>query len=133
MLDPKIAFKNYNSFVRHSEILLQSFPLRKEYFTNSDYTLRKNHFEGVDHWFPYLNIDSKVFYDLLYSNSDTIQNDEGEDAQTNTEIASIYFRLATEKIEHSRQVYRLMDWLGDIGGIGDMLTSCVMFFIGGYL
>ena len=26
----------------------------------------------------------------------------------------------------------MMDWLGDIGGIGDVLTFLVMIFFGGY-
>ena len=36
-------------------------------------------------------------------------------------------------IEHSRIVYNLMDWLGDIGGINEILQIIFMFAIGGFL
>ena len=45
----------------------------------------------------------------------------------------MYFRIQTDQIDHSRQVYRFMDWLGDVGGIGEILTILFMFVFGGYL
>ena len=62
---------------------------------------------------------------------DTIENDP--EMRTNTNIAQIYFRLDTDKVEHTREVYRLMDWLGDIGGVYDVLSYLIMILFGGYL
>ena len=65
MLDPKVAFKGYEAFVRLNEMWLPSFPLNKNYYTDGGYRFRKNYFEGIDHWIPYLYTHSEIFYDLI--------------------------------------------------------------------
>ena len=48
-------------------------------------------------------------------------------------IAEMYFRVKTDTVEHNRQVFSLMDWLGSIGGIEEILNKVCIFFFGGFL
>jgi len=48
-------------------------------------------------------------------------------------IAKIYYRLDSSIIQHQRIEYGFADLLGDIGGMAEILTKTVTFFIGGYL
>ena len=47
-------------------------------------------------------------------------------------IAELYFRLDNDQILHTRVVYRFMDWLGDIGGVYEILRNSFTFILGGY-
>ena len=47
-------------------------------------------------------------------------------------IAEMFFRIDTTKIQHERTVYRFMDWLGDIGGISEVISFTIMFIFGEY-
>ena len=48
-------------------------------------------------------------------------------------IAEIYFRLETDQIKHERYVLSFIDWLGEIGGVTELLTRFGTFILGGYL
>ncbi len=54
----------------------------------------------------------------------------GDDYMT---IASIYFRLNVNALVHEREVFQLMDVLGAIGGIKDLLMDIFLVMIGSYL
>ena len=70
------------------------------------------------------------FFDITNYNSDTVEIDEfNEDFYG---IAEMYFRLDSDEIKHERLVISLMDWLGEIGGITDLLTRIATFILGGY-
>lgn len=53
----------------------------------------------------------------------------GEDYHT---IAEMYFRIKTDQIQHTRIVFNIMNWLGSIGGIKELLISFVCFIFGGF-
>ena len=69
-----------------------------------------------DTWYPNPFHEELDYYDILNFNSDTL--DVAEDQNT---IAEMYFRLDIDLIKHERSVYKLMDLLGDIGGVADIL------------
>lgn len=56
------------------------------------------------------------FYDVTTFNSDEYAVSENYPL-----IAEMYFRIKTDAIDHSRVVFSLMEWLGAIGGIEDIL------------
>ena len=45
----------------------------------------------------------------------------------------MYFRIQTDKTNHSRQVYGFMDWLSDVGGVFEVLSMTFLFIFGGFL
>ena len=45
----------------------------------------------------------------------------------------MYFRIKTDSVNHVRQVFSVMDWLGAIGGIEGMLYDFLTFFLGGFI
>ena len=48
-------------------------------------------------------------------------------------IGEYWFRLHVDAIDHSRVVFGIVDWLGAIGGIEDVLMQVLAFFLGGYI
>ena len=48
-------------------------------------------------------------------------------------IAEMYFRMDVSQLEHSRTVFKLMDWLGAIGGVEFILKVLFGFFVSGYI
>ena len=48
-------------------------------------------------------------------------------------IANIYVNLAPEMMEHRREVMQIIDYLGFIAGLFDLLMWFVFFFVGSYL
>ena len=48
-------------------------------------------------------------------------------------ISQAYFRIDTEMVEHVREVYRLMDFIGDLGGVPGVIEYAIIFIFGGYL
>jgi len=69
-----------------------------------------------------------VFYDVHEFNTDTLYV-----GTNSTSLAEMYFRIDIEEVKHSLNVYRFMDFLGDVGGITEVLTRCAFFLLGGYL
>ena len=47
-------------------------------------------------------------------------------------LAEMYIRVKVDSIGHTRKVYAMMDWLGSIGGVRDVLMDLFIFFFGGY-
>ena len=45
----------------------------------------------------------------------------------------MYFRIKADSVNHVRQVFSVMDWLGAIGGIEGMLYDFLTFFLGGFI
>ena len=64
----------------------------------------------------------------MFFSSDTIY--VGEDS---TLLAEMYFRIKADMVLHKRVVFALMDWLGSLGGVGNILMKIINFFCGGYL
>ena len=48
-------------------------------------------------------------------------------------LASIYFNQYEEKILHTRHVYSLMDFLGDTGGVVDIIKPVFMLIFGKFI
>ena len=48
-------------------------------------------------------------------------------------IAKLFFRLDENELEHTKIVYRLIDFLGDVGGVSELLIWLCLFIFGGYL
>jgi len=48
-------------------------------------------------------------------------------------IAEIYFRIDNDEYIHEKYVFGVMDWLGEVGGITELLGRFFTFIIGGYL
>lgn len=48
-------------------------------------------------------------------------------------IARMHFRLDPDHLTHKKVVYQVMDLLGDIGGISEILMQLASLFLGGYL
>ena len=47
-------------------------------------------------------------------------------------IAEVYFRIDTEAVSHQRQSFSFINFMGDVGGIKDILIAMISFFYGGY-
>ena len=47
-------------------------------------------------------------------------------------ISESYFRISVDYITHARTVYKLMDWLGAMGGVEKILMKFITLAIGGY-
>jgi len=45
----------------------------------------------------------------------------------------MYFRIEIDEILHDRLVLGFMEWLGEVGGIAEILGRVFCFFLGGYL
>ena len=107
----------------------ESIPLGKGYFSDTGYRLRKNSFDHKDYYWPFAETLTKEFFEYKKFNSDIFYNSE----TSSSKIASMYFRIQTDKINHSRTVYGFMDWLGDVGGINEVMSAVFIFILGGYL
>ena len=107
--------------------MLPMIPLKKHTFSNTGYRLRKNIFNMKDQ-IIFGTQNEKVFYDTVLYNSDTILTDQKQEV-----IAEMYWRVDVDKMEHSREVYTLMDYLGDVGGIPDVIMFTLMLLFGHYI
>lgn len=47
-------------------------------------------------------------------------------------IADMYFRLDVDQVSHGRVVYGLMDFIGSLGGVSNLLLQIVGWVFGGY-
>ena len=102
-------------------------PLKKHTFSDTGYRLRKNIFTMKDS-IIFGPEKEKVFYDTVLYNSDTLFTEQKQEV-----IAEMYWRVDVDKMSHSRDVYTLMDYLGDVGGIPDVLKFGLMFLFGNYI
>lgn len=102
--------------------------MRPGIFSDAGYRYRQNVFEKQDFWIPGISSSVEKFYDVTFFSSDSII--VGDDYMT---IGEMYFRLKTDSITHARNVFSMMDWLGSIGGIRDILLEAIVIFFGGYI
>jgi ABC-type uncharacterized transport system permease subunit len=58
--------------------------------------------------------------DLIYAKKDYNQ------------LASMFFRLDSDKVIHERHVFQFSDWLASIAGIERLLLRVIIFGFGGY-
>ena len=96
-------------------------------FSDGGYRFRENYFSKEDSWIPGVPSTIQKFFDIILFNSDSIT--VGDDYM---QICEFWFRIHIDKIEHSRKVFGLMDWLGALGGVGDVLKYFFVIIYGGY-
>ena len=129
IVNNKVDFTDYHAHTKQSEMFLPSIPLSSGHFTDQGFRFRWNNFSGIDKWWPGYGTTTKHFFDVKQYNADTLNVDSSKFFK----IAEIYFRIDTDKYNHTRYVFALIDWLGDVGGIGDVLKFFFIMFCGGYL
>ena len=113
VLNVKSDLSNFGgNSLRENEVWLGSTSMKAGLFTDNGYRFRENVFEKTDNYIPFLGKHLESFYDIVFFSNDQLS--VGDDFMT---IAKIYFRIDINMIEHERIVYRLIDWLGDVGGI----------------
>ena len=95
-------------------------PIDPDSYSDVGFRFRTNNFYYWDHFGPYGNYANKTFFDFKFFNSDSYKVVEEHDV-----VAEIFFRLEIDEIIHYRDVGTFFDWLGDIGGIPEMIK---MFF-----
>ena len=128
VLNMKIDFTLYSDqIIRQNEIWLPAVQLKAGIYTDQGYRFRENTFEKADHIIPGAGEGAQRWFDITFFSSDPIV--VGDDF---TILAEMYFRVKSDSISHSRSVYTIMDWLGDLGGIGEILKSTAALFLGGY-
>ena len=64
VINKKVDLNNFDDYEREYEIFFPSIPLSKGLFSDTGYRYRKNIFQGLDNWAPFVNGYSKVFYDM---------------------------------------------------------------------
>ena len=128
LINSKINFKDFNNSIVQSETWTPSIPLGGNKYSDTGVRLKMNVFNRQDSWSIFGSEQEDTFYNYEQYNSDTFDTSPSQ-----TLIAEMFFRIQSDKIVHSRTVYGLIDWLGDIGGIEDVLNIVVMMFIGNYL
>ena len=129
IINSKIGYKNYYDIVRQNEMFLPSIPLGPNTYSDTGYRFRQNTFEGEDSWNPFKPANETIFYDYTFFNTEVMVTDSSKTIR----IADMYFRIDTDRYIHTRSMYSMMDWLGDVGGIGDVLKFGFLAFFGSYL
>jgi len=56
-----------------------------------------------------------------------------EPGNENFRIAEMYFRIEIDEILHDRLVIGFMEWLGEVGGIAEIMSRALGFFLAGWL
>jgi len=120
-------------------------------FTDTGSRIRLNSFQKADGIIQNYNskYETSQFYDYKDFNHDTYEvgfpNEESNPEQTkirpdltqnenrNSAIAEMYFRLDVDHVVHERNVYHIMEWLGDIGGIKDLLMDIAIAIMGSWM
>lgn len=97
------------------------------HFSDQGFRYRRNTFRKHDSWVPGIPGSMSNFYDIQFYNSLTVPVEKDY-----LKIMESYFRIDGEEIVHSRNVYRLMDWLGAIGGVERILMNFTIFIFGSY-
>lgn len=97
------------------------------FFSDAGYRFRENTLNTVDHWIPFILPEKKNFYDISLFSSDTLQVSDEYNV-----ICEMWFRIKTDAITHSRNVFGIMNWLGSIGGVNSVLIEIMGFFFCGF-
>jgi hypothetical protein len=71
------------------------------------------------------------FYALTMYNEDTFDLAPGV-SDNMYAIADIYFRISTDQFNHVRSVENVIDFLGNVAGITDLLQQILIFIVGSY-
>ena len=128
VLNDKINFSKFNhESVRQNESWLPVVPLRSGIFSDTGYRMRENIFYKYDNYAPWGTVKEQKFYDVELFSSDSIPVTDEYPV-----LVEMYIRVKVDSIGHSRKVYAMMDWLGSIGGIRDILMEMLSAFFGGY-
>jgi hypothetical protein len=70
-----------------------------------------------------------IFYDYFEYNTDTFTSAPKGSEQL---VAEMYFRLEVDQITHNRVVYTFMDFIGDLGGVKDIMLQLAGWVFGSY-
>ena len=97
------------------------------FFSDAGYRFRENTLTTVDHWLPFIPPETKNFYDISMFSSDTLQVSHEYNI-----ICEMWFRIKTDAITHSRNVFGIMNWLGAIGGVNKVLLDILGFLFCGF-
>ena len=129
LLNQKIDFYEFEKdqmAVRYNEVFIPGISMNK--YSDTGYRFRYNLFERFDTWY-WFTTKTDFFFDYMFYNSDTY-----ESAPSGAEdlIGEMYFRLEVDQITHGRVVYTLMDFIGALGGVSDLLLQILGWIIGGY-
>jgi hypothetical protein len=97
-------------------------------YSDTGYRFRYNEFERQDGPYWAIKVTDR-FYDFLFYNSDTYPTAPTKSPHL---IAEMYFRLEVDQVSHARNVYALMDFIGALGGVSDLLLQILGWIFGGY-
>ena len=129
VLNEKLDFSKWdNDHIRQNEIWLPTLPMIPGKFTDSGYRFRENIFNNGYNIWPTAKSSKDRFFDVFEYSSDTLS--VGLDYPV---IAEMYFRISVDRLVHSRTVFRVMDWLGAIGGVEDILMKVIAIVFGGFI
>lgn len=128
-LNDKINFMSRDGNpISQSEVWLPTIPMKAGSRSDTGYRMKKNIYLETGMWFPFGGRQTE-FYDIKLYNSDTFEME----ANTTKVIASMFFRIDTDIIQHTMIVFHLTDLLSEIGGLGTALTVLMSAALGGYM
>ena len=64
VINKKADLNNFKDHERENILWFPTIPLAKGYYSDTGYRFRKNIFEGLDNWAPFLHGYTKMFYDM---------------------------------------------------------------------
>lgn len=124
LLNTKIDFYDFSELaIRYNEVFIPGVPMNM--YSDTGYRFRYNEFERQDGWFGPKNV-LNAFFDYMFYNSDTYPSGP------KGVIAEMYFRLEVDQVSHGRVVYTIMDFIGDLGGVPDLLLQICGWVLGGW-
>ena len=127
LLNQKIDFYEFSdTAIRYNEVFIPGV-LMTEY-SDTGHRFRYNEFDRFDYWYWFTKSKDR-FFDYLFFSSDTYPS---APESTPDLIAEIYFRFEVDQVSHSRVVYALMDFIGSLGGVSDLLLQIIGWIFGGY-
>lgn len=125
LLNTKIDFYDFSDLaIRYNEVFIPGIPMNA--YSDTGYRFRYNEFDRTDGWFT-PNKDLDAFFDYMFYNSDTYPSGPSKDV-----IGEMYFRLEVDQVSHGRVVYSIMDFIGDLGGVPDLLLQICGWILGGW-
>ena len=129
IINQKIDFTAFSDYdVRYNEMFVPSIPLAYPSYSDTGYRFRYNAFDRQDGYFIQ-KPDLDIFYDYFEYNTDTFTSAPEGSEQL---VAEMYFRLEVDQITHNRVVYTFMDFIGDLGGVKDIMLQLAGWVIGSY-
>lgn len=130
MINPKIEFTNFSPDPIHqNRIKMPVISLKHGIYSDLDMFYRENVFDRYDHWEPWAKLSTYVFYDTI--NNEMLINEIPE-YNVYTRLGEINIRNMPDKMIHTREVFAFSDWLGEVGGIREMLFFMFTVVIGSF-